>query len=432
MVARRVAPIIGLQPDWVVVALPTALAVQVRNYWGSCVVLALMAITVLFRKPGGRFSVGLGPLLFLIAACAIVYSRPESYRVPLILLLYGILVLRLVMTVDARRLIASLIDGVGLYLVVNILCKAAGISSPDEQRMQTEAARTFFPLTNGLNTPSIVAGMYLIASIYLVREVGWIRRSLRLICSAGAVFVIVGIASRTALAVTVALAVVAVIFPSISRWSAQIATLTAVASAFVLPNVLGNFEFAITPLTGLASGRDSSQEGVVSLNGRRIIWENSITYWNEQITDLSDKLLGFGESGQSRSGVSVTYYSIVKGLGQHPELATVHNSFLQQLFDGGIVGWLFLAIGTYWASARLSFCRHQWGHWGLSAIFAMTAMLLGSTTEAAMAPGVNAESFWLLVFLVGIACQARADPGSMRDSCRQVPEPGIHSSLGPI
>lgn len=420
MAVSRFAPTIGLKPDWVVIVLPTALATRTLHTNAPILITAFLVGTAFIRKPEGRFHVQAGPLLCLFSACAIVFSRADSYPTRTTIVLVGVLVTRLIITVDARRIIASLIDGFGLYLLANVLFEAAGIrSAPERSGSLTESTgftRTFFPLTQGLNTPSIIAGAYLVASIFYMREVGLLRRSLRITCVAAAIIVIIGVGSRTALSVTALLSITVVFLPFISRWIAQAATLLAATSALVLPSVANAVEFAVVPLAYLAPGRDTTESGVVTLQGREYIWDSSIKYWNEHVHYLPDILLGFGQGGQYKSGVSLTYINIVRGLGPHPEYTTLHNSFLQQLFDGGILGWLLLAIATYWASVRLSERRGEWGHWGLSAIFAMTAVLLGSTTEATMAPGVFAESFWLLLVLIGIACQSVRNQSENRQS----------------
>lgn len=422
MTVSRVVPTID-KPDLVAVALPTALAIQVVSPKASLFIIALLVVTAFVRKPDARFHIAAGPFLLLIAACAIVFSRPENYFLPMVFLLVGTLVLRLVMTVDARKIVGSLFDGWGLYLLANVLGVAAGMrpqASNEHIAYATESTgfvRTIFPLTVGLNSPTIVAGAYLIASIFLLREAGWVRRSLRLVCSAAAIFVLVSVGSRTALGVTVVISIIAIIAPFVSRWIAQVTTLFAAISAFAFPSIYRSIDFAIRPLANLAPGRDTSEYGIVSLEGRAQIWERSIKYWNERISDFPDVLLGFGAGGQYRSGVSTTYMSVLKGATSHPERTTVHNSFLQQLFDGGVLGWLLLVLAVYWASARLSKRRPEWGHWALAAIFALTVLLLGSITEAIMAPGVHGESFWLLVALIGISCQTA---GGQSDEVRSL------------
>lgn len=421
---RTVAPT-RLKPDWVVVALPTVLAFQVFNFKLPFVVVGLMTGYIFLRKSECKFHLEPGPILFLFASCWIVYSRPESWRKPALLILLMILVMRLLMTVDARRIIASLIDGLGLYLVVNVLAHLAGMRAPhlasqrfDRVAEGTGFMRTVFPMTNSINSPSIIATIYLVSSILVLRYASWTRRGIWFLSAAAAMYAMISAGSRAALAFTAILSIGALFFPIFSRWIAQFASVLAAISALVLPNLIKPIIAVIAPLVALNSGRDVNESDIISLQGRDQIWNGSIGYWHERINDFSEILIGFGSGGQYRSGASSTYASLVVGLMRNPQQAYVHNSFLQQLFDGGVIGFLLLVIGVYWASARLARRRYVWAPWGLSAVFAMTALLLGNMTEATMAPGVFQESFWVLLVLVGVACQTPADDnGALRQTC---------------
>jgi O-antigen ligase len=325
--------------------------------------------------------------------------------------------LQLSMTIDARRIIASLIDGCGIYLVANAVGNAVGIRSPTSgQRLtniteSTGFLRTVFPLSSNINSASIIAAAYLVGSIFLLRQPGGLKRAFRIAGAVAAILVIIGAGSRNALAVTVVISFVALLLPFAARWIGQASTILSAIAAFTLPSVASSFEFLITPLVSLNPGRETSEYGVVSFQGRAQIWDESIKFWNERINDLPDMLLGFGEAGQYRSGASLTYISIVRGLSRTPERTHVHNSFLQQMFDGGILGYLCLASALYWTAVRLSNRRGDWGHWAMSAIFALTAILLCSITESTSAPGIFEESSWVMIVLVSIACQVNGKDG---------------------
>lgn len=415
--AARHAPKSGPKPDWVVLALPTVLASHIFSVNGSLVLLSLLFGVALLRKPEGKFSVQIGPFLLLAIAFAIVFSRSEGHFLTAASLLILMLSLRLSMTIDARRLIASLIDGCGIYLAANLIFNAFGIRTKSSAewlsglKESTGFIRTVFPLSGSINSPSIVAAVYLVGTIYLLSEAGRLRRVLRIIGAASAIMVIIGAGSRNALAVTIVLSCIALFLPFASRWIGQASLLLSAISAFTLPRVMSYFQFLIVPLISLNPGRETTDAGAVSLQGRAQIWDGSIKYWNERITDTPDILLGFGEGGQYRSGASLTYISIVRGLSATPERTHVHNSFLQQMFDGGVLGWLFMASALFWASVRLSNRRRDWGRWGMSAIFALTAVLLCSVTESTSAPGIFQESCWIMVVLVSIACQAKETAG---------------------
>jgi O-antigen ligase len=183
----------------------------------------------------------------------------------------------------------------------------------------------------------------------------------------------------------------------------QAATLLAAISSLVLPSIIVAIQFIVNPIMSLAPGRISDARSIATLENRDYIWDHTISYWLDWVNDLPHILFGYGVTGQYRSGASLSYSDELSGLIRHPEFAFVHNSFLQQLFDGGLAGWLLLMLAAYWAGTRFS--RHR-RDWGAAAIVAMTVLLLGAMTEASMAPGVAEENFWLLLALVGIACQA--------------------------
>jgi len=406
-------PTSGLRPDWIIIALPVALVIQLFSGRITVLVVGFLVAGAFVRKSEGRFDVQLGPLVLLVLASAIVFSRPQEVSTLLLFVLVSALAVRLATTVDARRIIASLIDGCGLYLVANVVCYVAGVVSPSSKNRignlveTTGFVRIIFPLTSSINSASIVAALYVAAAVFMLLEVGWLRRSLRLVSLAAAIFVQVGAGSRAALTVGAVLSVAVICFPFFTRWVAQAATLLSAASAFILPGLISSLEFAMAPIISLlAPGRVTTSESIGTLENRSLLWHNSIAYWNESINDFQHVLFGYGVYGQYRSGASLTYSGLLTSLTQHPELALVHNSFLQQLFDGGIVGWLLLVFAAWWMSVRLANRRREWGIWGFGAVVAMTVLLVGAMTETGMAPGVAEDSFWLLLILAGVACQA--------------------------
>ena len=167
---------VAMPPDWIVVLLPTAVAIRLFSSKASLVIIGLLVAAAFMRKPDGRFRIESGPLLLLIASSAIVFSRPAEYGPPLIFLLVGTLVLRLVVTVDGRKIIASLIDGCGLYLLANVVAHAAGLQSAALYAgngigaESTGFVRTVYPLASSINIPPIGAAVYIAACSFLILE----------------------------------------------------------------------------------------------------------------------------------------------------------------------------------------------------------------------------------------------------------------------
>lgn len=425
-----------LKPDWIVVVLPVVLAFMVFSFKAAIVLVGLLCGLAFMRRAERRFDVKTGPLVLLFGACAIVFSRHQSWHFPTLFVILGVLIVRLITTVDARRLMSSLVDGWGLYLIINVLVRFAGVRSPSvaHQRLDRMAEssgfiRTVFPLTNSINSPSIIAVAYLVSSICLLRQANWIRWGIWLLGAAAAIYVIFSAGSRAALVLTALLSIGALFFPFIGRWIAQASTVLAVFSSLALPRIIDSLVGVITPVVALAPARNTSEDSISSFQGRDRIWGGVIRYWSEQVNDFSDILFGFGTNGQYWSGASSTYTSVVKGITRNPEYSFVHNAFLQQLYDGGFVGLCLLASAVYWASSRLAKHRDEWGRIGLSAVLAITAVLLCNVTEATMAPGVFQESFWLLFFLIGIACQMPTERTAKPDGYE--PSKVLNARVGP-
>jgi hypothetical protein len=405
------SPLNGLRPDWILILVPTVLAMRTFNEKVSLLATGLLVAIALLQRTDTNFRFQPGPLILLLASSAIVFSRPGNTFPLLTFVLMSVLVVRLVTAVDARRLVASLIDGCGLYLAVNFFGFMAGFQSPAAQirigglAESTGFVRTIYPLTTTLNAPPTIAALYIVAFWFLMMERGWLRRTLRLTCFLAAVLVLIGAGSRVPIIVAAGLSIIAICFTGITRWVAQATTIFAALSPAILPGIVSFVYVGIAPLASLAPGRVSDAKSITTLENRDVIWSRSIKYWTEWVNDPAQVLFGFGVDGQYRSGASYTYRDMISLIVRNPELASVHNSFLQQLFDGGIVGLALLIVALYWAGMRLASRRRTWGIWGLSAIFAFTALLLSGITEVSLAPGPAQDTFWLLIVLVGIACQ---------------------------
>jgi hypothetical protein len=405
-----------MEPDWILLCLPTILAVCAVHARGGLLLAGLAVATAYLRRHEGVFQIQPGPFVALILAAALSFGRPQNLSALLLFLMVCILIFNLIATVDARRIIRSLIDGCGVYLVVIVLAYAAGFrSSAYNFRIgglveSTGSVRILFPLAGSINISSAIASIVIVAFPFLIVEKGSLRRALRSASLLAAAFVMFGAGSRSAILVSAALPLIVLSAPATTRWLAQAATVLAATFAFVRPWLASGLGLVVAPLTFLIPGRETTNEGVISLQGRDQIWAGSIKYWQEWIHDLPDVLFGFGTSGQYRSGASGSYSTLLEGTVRNPERAYVHNSFLQQLFDGGVVGFALLAVAAFWASARLAKRTRDWGNYGMAATVALTVLLLVGITEVAVAPGPAQLTFWIFLVLVGVSCQVKEQP----------------------
>jgi O-antigen ligase len=221
--------------------------------------------------------------------------------------------------------------------------------------------------------------------------------------------VLVTTRSTLASVATISLLAIVIAVPSSTRWLSQTAALIAIPSVAILPAFLNSDYMPVGVVQMLVPGRSISAESLVSIQGRGRIWSGSTQYWGEWV-DVPQKILGFGTDGHYRSGASFTYADLIGHLTRSSYLSTMHNSYLQQLFDGGIVGLALLAIGIVWASVRLARRTAEWGNPGVSAVLMMTVLLLGSITEVSLSPGPGNELFLFLIVLAGLASQRSERP----------------------
>lgn len=396
-------------PDWVVVALPTVIAIRAFHPPTAITLTGLLVAVALLRKTSGSYLVRLGPLILLFVSSAIVLTRTAYLGRLVTFLLVSILVIRLIHTVDARKIVTSLIDGCGLYLVANVLLYVAGFHSTSSRigglALDDGGTRIIFPLSTALNTPPTIASVYIVGSLFLLAEQGWPRRTARGVCIIASIIVLLGSGSRQPILTAAIVLSVLVVAPFLGRWLVQVTTVLAATSAFILPNLIASAQFLVAPLAILTPTRASEMSTTASLNGRDYIWERSIRYWMQWVNDLPHIFLGYGVNGQFHSGASGTYSDRLAAIMRNPEYASLHNSFLQQLFDGGLCGWLLLTLAIYWAGTRLSKLLTLWNGIAFAAIGALTALIFGGMTEASLAPGAAQDTFWILLIIVGISCQ---------------------------
>jgi len=273
--------------------------------------------------------------------------------------------------------------------------------------------RVIFPFVYALDEATTIAAIVVAAMpLLIIGDKRW--RWFRVICLLAGIFVAFAGASRTSLIIAVTLPAVSIIFASSTRWMAPVAALFASFSALLVPLLTKPTSGIIEASTKiLTPGRDTRVQDIETLSNRSKIWSRSIEFWLNHVRSLSDQLFGFGQYGQVRSGVSISYSDILSTVSRHPRSGTVHNSFLQQLFDGGLVGWLLLTISALWAGIRLYQRTSDWGVYARAAVVGLSALLLGSTVGVAIAPGMIQTGFLILMFFVAVSCQVPATESAL-------------------
>jgi hypothetical protein len=299
----------------------------------------------------------------------------------------------------------SLATGVAVYLVANVLGQLAHIPSPlDASRLggyDTSAgffgARLAFPFARSINEPAVITAAYiaLVAAMWMLgRRVGFFRWAGVL---AGA-YIMLGSNSRLPLIIAILLIAATLVGPGMTRRLTRPIVVAAGALPFYLPvalPVIGAVAASVANVSYLARGQ--SVEEIIGLGTRGAIWNGSTHWWLSRIS-LESQLFGFGPNGHAVSGANSTYLSGLGGFLADRTHLTMHNSFLQQLFDGGLLGLGLLAVGLLIAMRRYSKDVSL-----LPQLVFVTVLGVGAASEIILAPGFTQTPFFLLLALAAFS-----------------------------
>jgi hypothetical protein len=383
------------------VMLPFAVSFRQYPKLGLALLAGLLLLSLIRKqKPVGRLNL-LPASLMMLSAAIVLWRGP--YLLVSIYLMAGLILLSASRRVSRATAYTSLLAGVSLYLCANVAGWLAGFHSTAaatrvggyETGASVFGARIFFPFTTSINEPAYIAGAFIsavAAMLTLHMKVKWYH-------VAGAVsgaLIIVASNTRAAAVVTIAVIVMAVAAQGLLRRSGPFALALGMLAPFLLPIFKPVLESTVAVISAFTFFvRDSSGlEKLGSLESREGIWENGVDYWTSAINGL-DLLFGFGYLGHVPSGAWVAFASggQVDYLGSRTAL-TAHNSLLQTLFDGGLVGAAAFVVAITYVVFRFSKSRD------LLPMFVIALILgLSGVTEVATAPGFGATPFFLLLYL---------------------------------
>jgi hypothetical protein len=430
--------------DMIVLLIPTVIGMRGLNAQVSLLLTFLLTIAAFVRTTDSRYRASFGPLAVLFSASAVVISRPSpgtptvAAAFPIVnLLVFSALVARIVATVGGRRIAVSLANGAGLYCFASVALYTLGIRGASSTARigglveSSGFTRTLYPLATSINTAPLLAAVFVTSLPFVLARGNRLRAASQLLFFAAALNVLVTTRSTLAVGAAICLLAIVIAFRSSTRWLSQLTALFAIASVAILPTILKSTYIPVGLIETIVPDRSISAETLGSIQGRSRIWSGSTQYWGEWV-DAPQKLLGFGINGHYRSGASFTYADLIRHLTRSSYLSTMHNSYLQQLFDGGLVGFTLLAVAVLWASVRLARRPVDWGNPGISAVLMMTALLLSSMTEVSLSPGPGSELFWILFVLVGVASQTseRRHPTEMRSERPRAAPSDVPGSSG--
>lgn len=399
------------------VLLPLALGLRPFSATWTLASLSALLLFALFRlRRAPKHRASPLPLIALALAIGLVILRaanPVDIAIAAVTLL---LLLRVTARTKLAAGVGSLVDGLGLYLIASVALYLAGIQSPGAATRTgglegaDGAIRVIFPLSSSLNLPPAIAAVCIAGLVLVWREQGRARRLFRLLAFAAALAVLILAGARAPL-LAAALPLLIALLPNLSRIAAPVVTGFAVLSAWLLPGVIS---VAVPALQWGAQViptlfRSTAIDSTTALNGRQTIWASSWEFW--RAVPFEDQLIGYGQFGQASSGASQSYAYIFGNALTNAGTASVHNSFLQQLFDGGWLGAAALSLFALWSTIRWARTAKTTTLPHLAGISMLLVLAVLGTSEVTLAPGYSQETFWVFAALglYGIRSAPRVD-----------------------
>lgn len=376
-----------------VLALPTVAGVaNINSRWAGIGLAAVVALSFRHRTQVRGFSAFL-PLALFAAASLPVWVRPITLRSWLSV---GVLIVAVNVARAGRstHVVASVMDGVGLYLLADVVAYRLGLSPTGQVGRLNEARasggpfadRVLYPLSPSGATPAILAAAFIVAAVLLMRA-NPERRLLRAALLPAAVVVILE-ANYRGPVVAVLAVLLLVALPRLRRLLP-----TAAIAVLLVPFYFGAVQGAVNATlstTASAFPYLSRSPDVSLLSSRDIIWTSTLNHWQKLPSDR--QLVGFGRDGNVTSGASSVYGSLFTGSVLDPALTSSHNTLLQQLYDAGLIG-LGLLGAAMWITARRFVGTNRAG------LGVVVLLLLTAATEVSLAPGAADVGLWVLMLL---------------------------------
>ncbi len=249
-----------------------------------------------------------------------------------------------------------------LFVTVNLVLFAAGLTSEATGFAEVgvvrksvvlgllgfDVERVVFLLASGVNYSGLLAGAALLVGLVLLsspHRQGWETIAAWTSLAIGLLGALL-VDSRAAFVVAGASAVLVRVgmrfAPGKMKWLAFVLPLTPL---LLLP-VLGTIA-----QSGFGSALARSGTDIQGLNGRLGLWVLAAVRLGD--VDLTH-LIGYGYFGQITSGISLSFANLGFGGYANPEYISLHNVYLQTIFDSGYIGLVLLLSLVFAVIGRLT------------------------------------------------------------------------------
>lgn len=394
-----------IQPNWALVALPTAISVFTFHYGAALVIVLITLGGFITDKHDNRRLSPTWRCAVLPAGALLIILRP-NYPTAEIDVVFFLLVLIAISNAIYRSnsraaAIISLHDGVGVLLIVSValwfMGFNTGVAYNFGKNVITGGDRILFPITSTLAMAPTMAAAYIVA-LPMIMITTRRYQVFRVTALLAAACILVESDRRSALFAVVFVVVLMIpapwIFRRIAPWIIGIAlTSPILIAAFPALSALSGV------LSGLVTPFQRTREDISTLNGRSGIWTKSLEFYQDRF-DFLHQMFGYGTWGQVKSGASSAYTGIFAGLYRDRALKSPHSTLLQVLFDGGWITAISFTMVLYGAARMLATDSSRIDLAGLSML---TAMSFVGATENTLGPHLTAVPFWITAVIVTVA-----------------------------
>jgi hypothetical protein len=318
----------------------------------------------------------------------------------------------------------ALVFAPAIYVAANVLLRGLDITpqsrTPPETLnpgqmlgwLGTSHLRTFFPLSSGVNSFGIFAGLAFSGCFILaVRASGWVRLWAGMGAGLGVYAILVADARGSMAASLTAVAVVWLLSKRFGRSLGRLGLLIPVSPILVLGALA---LLSSSALSGDVEGRGSFASG----SNRLYIWEPVF----DSLGHFSIKqLFGFGAYGQISSGVAEGYAYLFQG---YTVVPGTHNLMFQTILDTGYLGLVLLVAVFALTISSLAGTQNK----DLAVTNALLAVMIyfvfiGFTEAVPTVYSIECHLLFLMVLIASARTAGSADSVRPAQLAPQRPDP---------
>jgi len=292
-----------------------------------------------------------------------------------------------------------------VYISANLLMEVLNFSARNDifatphlsslaSYLGLEAYRTTFPTATGINSFGIVAGVLLVSSFLVMRE----KRFNPLLRASGGVGILTSLITLVftdsrAASIFALLAIACSYIPyKFSRLLRYIPIVSVILPLLILGTLQRLSPSAIQVLS-------RNQSDALTLSNRTVIWEVAFDTLRESPENL---LFGYGYRGQIVSGAMEKYEYLFGGYVGVFSIP-LHNSFLQAVFEIGLVGTILFVLNLITLFVLLDRERQlQNSPWATVLYFTLLFLSLISSTDSVLSFD-NQESYIIFMFIATVS-----------------------------